>query len=102
MPSRAELQKIFKNILGNNNVYFQPPEDIKISYPCILFRLNNPAINQANNKIYIYRNRYAVTIISKNPDDDLLKKFLEEFPYAMVSPRTIVNKLYHDNISILY
>lgn len=101
MSSRLDLQKEFKKILGNNNVYFQPPEDTKLSYPCIIFRLLNPNLNQADNKIYLWRDRYMVTIISKDPKNILAKRFMESFPHAVYGSRTISNNLYHDNLTLL-
>ena len=38
---RLKLQKLLEDILEANgkakNVYYQPPEGIKISYPCIVY-----------------------------------------------------------------
>ena len=33
MGSRIELQTILETIMGNRNVYFQPPANINMSYP---------------------------------------------------------------------
>ena len=34
--NREILHKILKEIIGNDNVYFQPPESAKLKYPRIL------------------------------------------------------------------
>jgi len=33
MGTRLELQNLLENILGSRNVYFQPPENLKLNYP---------------------------------------------------------------------
>ena len=33
---QEKLGKALIELLGSNNVYFQPPESIKIDYPCIV------------------------------------------------------------------
>jgi predicted component of viral defense system (DUF524 family) len=68
MGTRLELQTIFENILGSKNVYFQPPENIKINYPCIIYKRNMEKINFADNNPYNKTKRYSVTIIDRNPD----------------------------------
>ena len=38
MPrKRTDLHEILKEILGSDNVYFQPPESYKMEYPCIVY-----------------------------------------------------------------
>ena len=37
MASRLELQKLLEMLLGNKNVYYQPPASLSISYPCVIY-----------------------------------------------------------------
>ena len=37
MASRPELQTKLEELLGNRNVYYQPPESVKIEYPAIVY-----------------------------------------------------------------
>ena len=39
MSKRVDLGNKLKEILGSNNVYFQPPDNLKMVYPCIRYRL---------------------------------------------------------------
>ena len=41
MRNRLDLQKIFEDILGSKNVYFQPPESLKMKYPAIRYSLDD-------------------------------------------------------------
>lgn len=74
---RPELHRKLCEFLGSNHVYFQPPETVKLSYPCIIYNLDNFDVKRANNKLYLGKDRYAVTIISKDPDFPNVRELLE-------------------------
>jgi hypothetical protein len=80
--TREEFSKILHDILGSDNVYFNPPEDFKMSYPAIRYSLQSKKFTHANNKKYIKRNKYIVTVIDKNPDSKIPEK-LEELQYSI-------------------
>ena len=37
MKTRYELHEFLCEILGSRNVYFQPPESVKMKYPAIVY-----------------------------------------------------------------
>ena len=53
MGSRIDLQSKLEDILGSRNVYFQPPENLKIKYPAIIYSLNNINLRFADNMPYM-------------------------------------------------
>lgn len=63
---RIELQDILEGIC--ENVYFQPPENVQIKYPCIIYNLNTMDTQYADNDPYHIRKNYQITVIDKNPD----------------------------------
>lgn len=71
MSNRIELQDIFIKILGSNNVYYQPPESLKIKYPAIIYNLSDITHRHANNKPYLRGKRYLVRYIDKNVDSEI-------------------------------
>lgn len=74
MPrERIELQQILEEILGSRNVYFQPPESVKIKYPCIIYELSNEYVNSADDIDYTEYDIYSVTLIDKNPETKFRK-----------------------------
>ena len=77
MAPRLDLQTLFEGLLGNANVYFQPPSDSKMSYPAIVYRRDQIYIEHADNKPYCNKNRYQVTIIDRDPDSDIPDKVAE-------------------------
>lgn len=72
MASRLELQLMFETLLGNRNVYFQPPESIKMKYPAIIYTLDDINNTYADNGVYSSRKQYSVTVIDEDPDSPLI------------------------------
>lgn len=65
--NRLKLDAILRNIIGSN-VYFQPPENIVMKYPCIRYELSSIDVKYADNLAYKYKKAYQITIIDRNPD----------------------------------
>lgn len=74
MKDRLELQKIFEDLLGSRNVYFQPPSNFKMKYPCIRYTLRDLDTRTGNNKPYTLDKSYEVTYIDPDPDSDIPEK----------------------------
>lgn len=75
--TREDLHEIFVNILGGRNVYFQPPENVKIQYPAIVYSLSEIRNTFADNSVYSRKKAYDVTVIDKNPDSEIVDKVSE-------------------------
>lgn len=71
MDRRLELQALLQELLGSDNVYFQPPENIRMNYPCIVYRTDFILPEHANDKTYKLENRYLVTSIDLDPDSEV-------------------------------
>ena len=69
--NRLDLQRMLVNALGSKNVYFQPPESVKIQYPCIIYEEAPGNSIRANDLLYIYRKAYNCVVIDKNPDSEI-------------------------------
>ena len=76
MAPRLELQTLFEEILGTENVYFQPPANIEMQYPCILYKRDSANAIFADNNPYRKELRYQVIVIDRNPDGEILEKIL--------------------------
>lgn len=72
--SRLRLHEMLKTALGNDNIYFQPPESIKLNYPCIVYTRANGDTEYASNLPYKFDVGYQVTYISRDPDDPVIDK----------------------------
>jgi hypothetical protein len=77
MAQRVKLQSLLELIC--ENVYFQPPPNISLKYPCIVYSRDGSDAQRADDKLYLHTKRYTVTVIDQNPDSDLSNK-VEELP----------------------
>ena len=71
---RLELDNAFRGILGSNEVYFEPPENKKLNYPCIIYNRTSGQTDFADNKPYTFSFRYTVTVIDRDPDSRIPEK----------------------------
>lgn len=99
--NRLELQSLLEELLGSNNVYYRKPENLKISYPAIVYDLDIITSKHADNIKYHNRDRYQIIVIDKNPDNVVIKKILEK-PYTSFQRHYISDNLNHDVITIYY
>lgn len=75
IPSkRIQLQSLLESLLGNSNVYFQPPSNVQMKFPAITFHLDDEKVLHAGNAVYHLTKRYQVTHITDDPDSDVLDK----------------------------
>lgn len=74
MDDRLILNTLFENILKSKNVYFQPPESVKMKYPAIVYALDNIESKHANNSVYGLKRRYLVTFITDDPDSPIINE----------------------------
>ena len=94
MLDRLDLHERFCDILGSRNVYFQPPESIKMAYPAIVYSLGSMRKRYANNGGYFLQLSYEVTLIDMNPDSEYVDKILE-LPYSSFDRPYVSDNLYH-------
>lgn len=98
---RIELDNKFKSIPGLENLYFQPPESIRLKYPCIIYNVSRNQQFYANNGKYMTGTRYTVKLISKNPDEPL-REYLEQFRYCELASFYTANNLNHFVYDLIY
>lgn len=101
MDRRLSLQEILVNILGSNNVYFQPPETIRLQYPCIIYERSDIDKKYADNRAYMSMVRYSLTLITRSPESNLIKAILE-LPYCSYDRYYAADTLNHDVFTLYY
>lgn len=101
MGSRTNLHKVLKDVPGIIEVYYQPPESMKLEYPCIVYKLSRFNNRHADDKEYIKRKAYDLTLISQKPDVPAVD-YLESLPYCTLQRPFVSNNLNHYNYTIYY
>lgn len=74
MDQRLELQGLLERVLGSQNVYFQPPENVKMKYPAIVYSLDDINHLHANNRPYIQNPAFMITLIDPDPTSKYVKE----------------------------
>lgn len=84
MADRLELQSKFEEILGNRNVYYNPPENLKMNYPCIRYTDKNISSTYANDKKYINHKCYECVLIHKKSNKNTISTIhiILDLPYC--------------------
>ena len=101
MSRRIELNKILAGVKGVKKVYFQPPETVKMEYPCIRYNIERDNNSHANNSLYNHRVMYSVTVIDKNPDS-VIPDALRVLPYCELDRFYTADNLNHWVFTIYY
>lgn len=100
--NRLELQKKLEDILGHRRVYHNPPENLRMEYPCVRYKLDKILNKPADNTHFITDARYELTYITYNPDDPMVDKLLDELPYCRFDRLNVYQGLYHNVFTVYY
>lgn len=101
MASRLKLQSQLEELMENTNVYYQPPNNLNMTYPAIRYSRSNIATNYADDMKYKNLTRYELIVISKRPDHPVIEKLLE-LPYCSYERHYTADNLHHDVLTIYY
>ena len=101
MNTRLELHELLCETLGSRNVYFQPPESIRMNYPAIVYSRNRIDNTFADNTVYKQKVSYEITVIDEDPDSEIVKK-VSLIPMCRFDRHFTSNNLNHDTFTIYY
>lgn len=101
-PKYRKLAIILEEILGSSSVYFQPPSNLQMKYPCIVFNLSTGDTQFADNNPYIYKDRYQLQFISRNPVEDEIHDKITKLPMCVFSRFFATDNLNHWNYDIYF
>ena len=99
MGERVDLQRLLETIC--DNVYYQAPGNINISYPAILYTRRNINIKHASNTSYVLNKSYTITVIDRDPDSKIVDK-VALLPSCSHDRHYVSDGLNHDVFTIYY
>lgn len=102
MASRLKLHEELCEILKNVKVYYQPPESVKLQYPCVKYSLSGMDQVRAGNLLYMKTNRYEVIVLDTNPDSDIPEKILAHFPMCSFDRGYTADNLNHFVLTLYF
>lgn len=98
---RYQLHDILCGILGSRDVYFQPPPTVRMKYPAIVYVLDDIESTHADDRVYLSRRKYLVTVIEKDPDSELIGK-VASLPLCRYNRHYEKDNLHHDVFELYY
>lgn len=90
---RSQLHEILKGI--TSNVYFQPPTNVQLEYPCIIYTRDFADTKFADDAPYNHTRRYMITIIDQNPDSNIPSQ-VADLPMCLFNRFYTADDLNHD------
>ena len=98
---RLQLQTSLETLLGSDDVYFQPPQSVRMQYPAIVYKKDNLDTKFADNAPYSLTWRYEVTVISRSPETDIPDK-IALLPLCVLVSTFVADNLNHYVFSLYF
>lgn len=99
MAPRLQLHQLLKTIV--DNVYFQPPTNVQLVYPCIIYKRDFALTEFADDKPYNFALRYMIMVIDQDPDSEIPKK-VAALPMCVFNRFYTADNLNHDVYNVYF
>lgn len=99
MKDRMDLHEVLLTLC--DNVYFQPPSMLEMSYPCITYRRDSANTEFADNLPYSFTKKYLITVIDRDPDSQL-PALVKDLPGIVYDRFYAADNLNHDVFKISF
>lgn len=103
MNSRVQLQAVLDSLDPDPSfrAWFQADQNIKLKYPCIVYKRDDSWVDRADNSIYRLKKRYEVTVITRDPDSTIPDS-VESLDYCRFVRQFVVDGLYHTVFQLFF
>ena len=81
--------------------YLQPPEGTKLKYPAIVIERNDAETTYADNVPWSFTQRYQITLIAHDPNDDAFTK-IKKLPMCRFIRHFTTAGLNHDIFNLYF
>jgi hypothetical protein len=99
MAKRLQLHQLLETFI--ENVYFQPPTNVQLKYPCIVYTRDFADTKFADDVPYDHTKRYMITVIDRDPDSDIPDK-VAAMPLSLFNRFYTVDNLNHDVYNVYF
>jgi hypothetical protein len=99
MAQRLKLQSLLETLAPN--VYFQPPANLIMKYPCIVYHRDTGRTLFAGNSPYRFTKRYQVVVIDSDPDSPIPDK-IAALPMCSYDRFYTADNLNHDVFNLFF
>lgn len=100
---RKDFHSLLCGITGSTkNVYYQPPSNIHMTFPCIEYHDSPWDTKFANDKAYTITRHYQVTVIDSKPENPWIEAISTSFQMCTFERHYTSDGLNHDVFDIYY
>ena len=99
MGQRLTLHQILETIAPK--VYFQPPTNVRLEYPCIVYHRDFADTKFADDKPYNHTKRYMIIVIDRDPDSEIPDK-VAALPMSLFNRFYTADDLNHDVYNVYF
>ena len=99
MGRRLDLHQLLETFV--ENVYFQPPNNVQLKYPCIIYNRDFADVKYADDKPYDRVMRYMIMVIDRDPDSVIPDK-VAEMPMSAFNRFYTADNLNHDIFNVYF
>ena len=99
MAHRLLLHQLLETF--TENVYFQPPTNIQLKYPCIIYKRDFAHTEFADDKPYNHTLRYMIMVIDPDPDSEIPSK-VASLPLCLFNRFYTADNLNHDVYNVYF
>lgn len=100
MSRRLELHDKLLSFV--DNVYFQPPSNIQLTFPCIVYQKSDIYKPHANDDAYLKTQQYRLTVIELEPDSALADNLDAYFDYCTITQYYTMDNVNHTALTLFY
>jgi len=99
MGQRLDLHQIL--LAMTSNVYFQPPTNVRLQYPCIVYHRDFADTKFADDEPYNHTKRYQIMVIDQDPDSEIPDK-VAALPMSLFNRFFTADDLNHDVYNVYF
>jgi hypothetical protein len=99
MGQRLELHELL--LAMTSNVYFQPPLNVNLQYPCIVYHRDFADTKFADDEPYNHTKRYQIMVIDRDPDSEIPDK-VAALPMSLFNRFFTADDLNHDVYNVYF
>jgi hypothetical protein len=101
MGTRLEFQTVLEDLQDGVSIYFQPPPNVTMVYPAIVYNRDFQSVDYADNFAYNKKLRYQVTVIDRDPDSAIPDK-VADLPLTKYVRHFTTQNLNHDIYDVYF
>lgn len=84
------------------SVYFSAPTNLSLRYPAAIYKRDGMDRKNANDRVYLKRCKYTLTIVDDAPNESYIDHILDSFEYASFDRQYVVDSLNHYVFTIFF